>query len=97
MDEEITTEARICRAMGRMHYGYGLDTKTSGSEPFTDSIGQERERPVHTLEDVARYLERLADVLVGVAERDEEQSSRLRTLDHDLAAVRRVFGTEASQ
>lgn len=74
----IGTESRLRAAIGRMPYGGNL------SEPPVGQVG-----PL-TLDDVATYLEALADRLEGVAKRDHEQEQQLHELKDDVAAFRRV-------
>lgn len=72
-------ETRIMRALGRMPFLPMASYYSTNPEP----------------EILARTLECFADALAEHAKRDNERDERLRILEHDLAAVRRVFGVTA--
>lgn len=80
MTEELTTDGRIRRVIGRMPYG-GLLPRSPVSAPDVP----------YTTEQLADYLESLADRLAEVAQRDSENERALTSMRCDLAAVTRVF------
>lgn len=74
------------RAMARMPYG---------ADPRVSSRFNDSHRAPLTGEEAARALNALADVLAEHAERHNALVAEHDALRRDVAAVRRVFGTEA--
>lgn len=79
--------ARLRRARGRMPFGGIVH-----APDFVDEVDFVTKTYALDLDDLGRYLEELADVLGRHAETYTIETARLRELEHDLAAVRRVFG-----
>lgn len=81
---------RLVRARGRMPYG--------GIVHVPDFVDLRHGAPSALLDPhlLGAYLEALADVLARVADENEEKADRLRNLEHDVAAFRRLIGTETS-
>ncbi len=77
--ETPTAELRIKRALGRMPYlPLTRDYYSTSADP----------------ESLARTLENFADTLSRIAEDNQKDFDRLKQLEFDLAAVRRIFGRE---
>ena len=89
-DVEIPTDVgrRLLRAVGAMPYGGIVHA------PRFVELGAPGEVDLLDPHSLAAYLEALGAVLARVAEENEEKAGRLRELESDVAAVRRLFGTE---
>jgi len=85
--QEILPEVRIIRAFNSMPYG--------ASAQFEH--GEHRNGYTLTLEQIATNLERLRDVLVGVAERDQQTEQELRQVNADLGAWGRLMNRAQAQ
>lgn len=81
-------EVRIRRAMGAMPYGGLVQAHRAPDRVgFRDGMPAPME-----LDDIAGYLEALVETIKGVATMHDAKERRLNELEHDIAAVRRIFG-----
>lgn len=81
-------ESRIRAALGKMPYG-GRESLSSLSR----HVGFRNGTPAPIeFDDLAEYLEKLGEVLDGVATEGSDRARRLAELERDLAGVRRIFG-----
>lgn len=87
---EIPAEVagRLARVYGRMPYGGIVHAPKFAEVTPGGGLG------LLNLDRLAAYLEALAEVLDGVAQENTEKADRLRDLEHDVAAVRRLFAPE---
>lgn len=62
--------------------------------PYGASRALTAYKNVENISDAADYLESLVTVLKDVATRDDAMTAELHSLRSDIAAVRRLFGTD---
>lgn len=85
-------ESRIRAALSTMPFG-GLEDVSR----YALRVGFRDGTPAPIdLDDVAAYLEALAELLGGIASKNADRKQRLEQLEADVAAVRRVFGQKGS-